>query len=485
MSEINRNLRRSVSINMVGRYSNIVIQLAVTALLARTLAPEDFGLMAVVSVIAVFLSFVSEMGLGPAIIQFEGLKATQLAGLFWITVAVGAIAGLTLALSGPLIAHVYAKDVYVEIAHGLGLNVAFSCWVIVPLALLRRRQRFPTIAGIEVGSAVLSGACAVYSALRGNGVEALVVKSSGNALFMFVLCMVWARPPMMSPSVGGMKHVMSYSAYQFMFNLINYFTRNLDKLLIGKFLGSAQLGLYDMSYRLMLMPVANLTHVVTPAIQPVYAAHGNNSDIVFLSYQKLVRVLLIGGGLMGLVGITCSQEIITLAYGAKWVQAIPVFSILSVSIVVQVVLSSTGSVFQALGKTKELFKCGMFSTTTTVTAIVCGVYAADLRLLSWLLVLSFFINALQGFHMLARQGFGRSVVELFRPVGRLILGVVILDVLAIAAQSHLYSLPGNAFIRLVTKLLTVGAMYFGLIVMTGDAAFLRRALTVRARRIAI
>ncbi|MFM0041896.1 lipopolysaccharide biosynthesis protein [Paraburkholderia sediminicola] len=485
MSEINRNLRRSVSINMVGRYSNIGIQLVVTALLARTLTPQDFGLMAVVSVIAVFLSFVSEMGLGPAIIQFEGLESRQLAGLFWMTVAVGTTAGLVLAFSGPLIASVYAKGVYVQIAHGLGLNVALSCWAIVPLALLRRRQRFSTIAGIEIGSAGLSGACAVYSALRGSGVEALVVKSTANALSMFVLCMVWARPPMISPSVRGMKHVMSYSAYQFMFNLVNYFTRNLDKLLIGKFLGSAQLGLYDMSYRLMLMPVANLTHVVTPAIQPVYAAHGNNSDIIFLSYQKLIRVLLIGGGLMGLVGITCSPEIITLAYGAKWVRAIPVFSILSVSIVVQVVLSSTGSVFQALGKTKELFKCGMFSTTTTVTAIGFGVYTADLLLLSWLLVLSFFVNALQGFHMLAREGFGRSVVELFRPAGWLILGIVILGGIAIAAQDYLYSLPGNAFVRLATKLLVVGTMYFGLIFVTGDAAFLRRALAVRTRRVAI
>ncbi|ANB77109.1 hypothetical protein AYM40_33900 [Paraburkholderia phytofirmans OLGA172] len=467
---------------MVGRYSNIVIQLAVTAVLARVLSPEDFGLIAVVSVIAVFLSFVSEMGLGPAIIQFDDLTAAQLAGLFWITIAIGSIAGLTLASCGPFIAKIYAKAVYVKIANGLGLNVTLSCWAIVPLALLRRRQRFTTIASMEVGAAALSGACAAFSALYGGGVDTLVVKSTGNALLIFLMCFVWQRPPMSRPSVRGMRHVISYSVYQFLFNLVNYFTRNLDKLLIGKFLGSVQLGLYDMSYRLMLMPISNLTHVVTPAIQPVYAAHSTDTTIIFSSYQNLLRVLFVGGGFVGLMALTCSPEIIILAYGSQWTEAIPVFSILSFSITVQVVLSSTGSVFQALGKTKQLLKCGVFSTFTAGTAIGVGIYFSDLKLLSWLLVISFFLNALQGFYILASEGFGRSMVELFRPAGRVILGIAMLSLIVGVGRDQIYALSGNALLRLAIKVPIISAFYLMMIFVTGDVAFLRRMLTVRVRQ---
>jgi teichuronic acid exporter len=479
VTDINRTLRRSVLINVVGRYSNIVIQLIVTAILARSLNPQDFGVMAVVSVLAVFLAFVSEMGLGPAIIQFNDLKAGQLAGLFWTTIVVGSVTGLALSLSGPLIAKFYAREIYVQIAHGIGLNVALSCWAIVPLALLRRNQRFQTIAGIEIASAALSGVCAVYWAMQGGGVEALVVKSSGNALFMFAICMICARPPLRSPSIRGMKHVFSYSSYQFMFNLVNYFTRNLDKLLIGKFMGATQLGIYDMSYRLMLMPISNLTHVVTPAIQPVYSEHGNRPDVIFASYQKLLRVLLVGGGFVGLVCIVCSSEIIELTYGPKWKSAIPIFSILSLSIALQVVLSSTGSVFQALGKTNLLFKSGVLSTITTVIAITIGVYVGDLELLSWLLIGSFFINGMQAFYILAHGGFNRSIADLFRPAHGILTGIVMLSVVALAGRHQIDAMHGSLLIRAATKGLVVSVLYLGVVCCTGDAKFILRALAIR------
>lgn len=479
MTDINRSLRRSVSINVVGRYSNIAIQLIVMAILARSLSPQDFGLMAVVSVLAVFLSFVSEMGLGPAIIQFNNLTSRQLAGLFWTTVVVGTTAGLVLSFSGPLIAKFYARAIYMQIANGIALNVALSCWAIVPLALLRRGQRFKAIAGAEISSALLSGASAAYAAMQGAGVEALVVKSTGNALFMFAICMACACPPLRAPSVRGMRHVLTYSSYQFLFNLVNYFTRNLDKLLIGKFMGATPLGLYDMSYRLMLLPISNLTHVVTPAIQPVYSEHGSRPDLIFASYQKLVRVLLIGGGFVGLACVVCSPEIIEVAYGPKWVSAIPIFSILSLSIALQVVLSSTGSVFQALGKTSLLFKSGVLSTVTTVIAIGIGVYAMDLQLLSWLLIGSFFINGFQAFYILTHEGFNRSIAELFRPARGIVIGIVTLSVIAIAARHQIDAVPGSLPVRAITKGFSVSALYLGLALLTGDATFILRALSMR------
>jgi teichuronic acid exporter len=482
MPNINDNLRRSVSANVIGRYSNILIQLLVTGVLARTLDPRDFGLMAIVSVLAVFLSFLSEMGLGPAIIQFRDLTVAQLAGLFWITICVGVVAGCAFAVSGPWIAAAYRTPAYVRIAQGMGLNIALSCWAIVPLALMRRSQRFKAIAGIEVGSAVLSGACAVAAALHGWGVHALVLKSVSNALFFFVLCMCLGCPALsIRPTPKGMRHVLSYSTYQFLFNVLNYFTRNLDKLLIGRFLGAAPLGLYDMSYRLMLMPVTNLTHVITPALQPVYAAHGGELDTVFNAYQKLVRFLVIAGGLLGLLCLVCSNEIISIAYGDKWQGAAVIFSVLSLSIAVQVVLSSTGSVFQALGRTDLLFKTGLISTLTTVVAVIIGIWERDVVLLSWLLVGGFFINAVQGFHILSRQGFGRSAIDLFRPVMPMLVGIALLSCLGVMLRHVGANGQSMPLFRFVTKAVAVCICYGTLACVTGDAAFLRKVLTVRRR----
>ncbi|WP_322047793.1 lipopolysaccharide biosynthesis protein [Paraburkholderia sp. J67] len=481
MSNINGTLRRSVLINMIGRYSNIVIQLIVTAILARALSPNEFGLVAVVSVIAVFLSFLSEMGLGPAVVQFGELVPRQLAGLFWLTIFVGAVAGVALSLAGPAIARVYSNEIYSSIANGIAVNVAFACWVIVPLALLRKRKRFAAIARIEVSAAILSGICATWSAMHGGGVAALVLKSTSNAFFIFVFCVYCAKPSLRAPTLLKMGYVFSYSSYQFLFNFVNYFTRNIDKLVIGKFLGAVSLGVYDMSYRLMLMPISNLTHVVTPTIQPVYAEHANNPGVIFDSYRKLIRILIIGGGFLGAICLGCAAEIISLGYGKQWGGAVPVFSILSLSVTIQVILSSTGSVFQAIGKTRLLLVTGIISTFTTLSAIAAGIYIGDLESLSSLVMLSFYINAAQGFYILSRFGFQRSVVELFRPSVRISIGVVVVSVIAIYLRDKFDFFNQIPVVCLFFKVMVIGGVYFLMIFITGDLSFIRRAIAMRSQ----
>jgi teichuronic acid exporter len=474
MNDLNRTLRRSVSMNVVGRYSNILIQLGVTAVLARSLAPSDFGVMAAVSVLSVFLAFMSEMGLGPAIVQFREISAPQLAGLFWVTLIVGALAGTLFITAGPWIADYYHSAIYIGIAKGMGLNVAFACWAIVPLALLRREHRFSAIASVEVTAAVISGVAAIIAAFHDCGVYALVIKSVLNALVICALSVTVASPPFrLAPSISGLSYLFSYSAYQFMFSIVNYFSRNLDKILIGRFLGTATLGLYDVSYRLMLMPVGNLTHVITPALQPVYAAHKNNPDGVFLSYKKLFRFLLILGTFAGVICVSSSSEIIRIVYGSKWTNANPIFYILSLSISTQVVLSSTGSVFQSLGRTDLLFKTGLMSTATTCAAIGMGIAAKDIKILCCLLVASFMLNALVAFFILVRVGFNRPVKDLVTECRKLIAGGF--AVYLAAAILGLW-IPTSEFpvAGLSVKTSIIGILFSGLLFITGDLKSITR-----------
>lgn len=323
---------------------------------------------------------------------------------------------------------------------------------------------------------------ASWSAMRGGGVGALVLKSTSNAFFIFVFCTICARPALASPTLSKMGYVFSYSSYQFLFNFVNYFTRNVDKLLIGKYLGALPLGIYDMSYRLMLMPISNLTHVVTPAIQPIYAEHASNPDVIFESYRKLIRILIIGGGLLGAICLGCAPEIISLGYGNQWSEAIPVFSILSLSVTVQVILSSTGSVFQALGQTRLLFITGVISTITTVSAIVAGICIGDLGVLSSLVAVSFYVNAVQGFFILSRLGFRRSIGEMFKPSYRTLVGVAVVSALAVWLRDEWALFNGALIVSLISKAAIIGVLFAVVVFITGDASFIRLAITRRSRR---
>ena len=85
--------------------------------------------------------------------------------------------------------------------------------------------------------------------------------------------------------------IFSYSAYQFMFNVINYFSRNLDKLLIGKYMSMNSLGYYEKSYRLMMLPLQNITHVISPVMHPVFSNFQDDPLKLALSYEKVIRIL--------------------------------------------------------------------------------------------------------------------------------------------------------------------------------------------------
>ena len=88
-----------------------------------------------------------------------------------------------------------------------------------------------------------------------------------------------------------LRKIFSYSAYQFLFNVINYFSRNLDKLLIGKYMSLSALGYYEKSYRLMMLPLQNITQVITPVMHPIFSDFQNDKEKLATSYERIVRFL--------------------------------------------------------------------------------------------------------------------------------------------------------------------------------------------------
>lgn len=476
MSNLNHTIRKSIFANFVGRYSNTLVQLVVTAVLARLLSPSDFGVIAVLTVLVTFFSFISEMGLGPAIVQYD-LKRNQLSALFWLTVLVGTILSMIFVLGGPLLAKLYHEPRYISIAKILAITIALSCWGIVPFALLRKRLQFRRIVMVEIASAILSGCVGIATAYANFGVFALALKGASYAFSMFALCIVASRfNPFERPLVRGTTTILSYSVYQFFFNLTNYFTKNLDKLIVGRLMGSNALGLYDMSYRLMLLPNANLTQIISPALQPIYAAHQNDKATIFSSYQLVIRALVIAGGLAGIGCFLCADEIIYLAYGKKWVSAAPIFAILSLSIAVQVVLSTVGAIFQAIGRTDLLSFSGALCAACSVAAMVMGALSGNLTVFAWLVSASFLLNGISTFHILARRGFGVSMLSLFRPSVGCLAGIALLLCASAVLKASLGDFQFSP-VLLAEKIIGVTSAYVVLLHVTGDLRFLLSTLS--------
>lgn len=178
----------------------------------------------------------------------------------------------TLFAASWLIADYYESGILRTLCQLLSVNLFFASANIVPGALFYRNKEFKFIAIRSFIIQIAGGAGAITAALCGAGLYALIINPILSSILIFVIS--YQRYPQRLRFTLGLKvlrKIFSYSAYQFLFNVINYFSRNLDKLLIGKYMSLSALGYYEKSYRLMMLPLQNITQVITPVMHPIFS----------------------------------------------------------------------------------------------------------------------------------------------------------------------------------------------------------------------
>jgi len=195
---------------------------------------------------------------------------------------------------------------------------------------------------------------------------------------------------------------------------LNYLSRNLDNLLVAKYFGANILGIYEKTYQVMRYPLQLFTFAITPALQPVLTKYRDQPEKVAAAFYKVALRLAIIGAFSSTVLWWRAADVVYVLFGEQWLATVPLLQILALSIPVQMVLSSTGGVYQAFGAVKTMFWCGLFSSFTTVAAIVYGVYVQSLPVLCTALVAVFHVNFIQCIFALQRSVFaGQSWLALY------------------------------------------------------------------------
>ena len=374
------SIKNAVYLNAAARYSTLVLRLLFNAALARILVPEDFGIVAVTMVFTTFFSLLSDMGLGAGIIQNKELSRDDVGSIFAFSLRLGLVLMGAFALFSFPMAHFYDKRALVPVGMLLSVQLFFNTLNVVPNALLLKQKEFKKVALRILCTCLVSGTVGIGLALAGLKYYALVVQAILDAVFIFGWNYFSTRPPMArKPRRESLDKIRSYSGYLFGFNLINYFARNLDNLLIGKVMGAAQLGHYDKSYKLMLYPVNNLTHVITPVLHPILSEHQNDKAYIYGKYLQVVKVLSLLGAFITPFFWFASEEIIRILYGGQWLPAIPCLRWMSLAMWAQMILSSSGTIFQSLGDTRRLLWSGGMNAVLVVIFIIAGLMAGSIE----------------------------------------------------------------------------------------------------------
>jgi PST family polysaccharide transporter len=135
-----------------------------------------------------------------------------------------------------------------------------------------------------------------------------------------------------------------------------------------------QLGYYDKSYHLMMLPIQNVSYVIEPVLHPVLSTLQNDKRELKAKNQKLAVLISNISFPIGLMLYFCGTELIRIVYGGQWDAAVPVFRILALSLPLQMILSTNVPLFQAAGKTNHLFMSGILNTCCTVIGFFIAAY---------------------------------------------------------------------------------------------------------------
>lgn len=419
MKEI-KLLYKSILKSMVSRYSVYAFNLLSMMILARVFTPQTFGVIAAALVFYTFFQIMTEAGIGPAIINLKCLKTRERNGIFGLTFLIGLCLGLILYSCSSLIEKLYNIEDLQFVIPFISISVVVFALTILPTGFHLREQNFYYIALSGIVAEILSTIIAIISSFYLEPVYALSIKYLVSAVVVFIIQMYFCNKTEFGrPNLGihfvAIKPLLSFSLYQFGFNFINFFSRNLDNILVGKYLGAASLGVYDKAYQLMKYPLMMLTFSMTPAIQPVIRKNANDKIKVEIIHRDFTLKLSLLGTLIGSLIYFLSDFIVLVMLGPQWDSVGRVIQVLSLSIPIQVVLSTSGSFFQAMNRPKILFFSGICSAFTMVLAIACGISQGDLVKLSWYIVLAMNINFFQAYILLYKYVFDYPVtVFLYR-----------------------------------------------------------------------
>lgn len=369
--------RRSVfggAATLSSQTATFLVRMAGTVILARLLTPSDYGLVGMVAAVTGFVALFKDMGLSTATVQKLQIRHEEVSGLFWLNVAVSFVLAAVVALSSSAIALFYDEPRLRAISVVIGGFFIFGGLTGQHQALLRRQMKFGTLAAIRVVSVTVSILCAIAAAVIGAGYWALVVMHGAESLAS-VIC-VWSaskwRPGLPRPA-AGIRQMVRFGMNLTGFNVVNYFARNADNILIGRVWGASALGLYSKAYAILMLPISQINAPLAAVAVPALSRLQDDPETFRRWYCRAANLVAFATTPLVLTLAVAADEVVLVVLGEQWADAAPIFRVLAIAAFGQPLANMTGWVFTALGRTDRMLRWGLVSSPVIVVAFAIGV----------------------------------------------------------------------------------------------------------------
>lgn len=369
------------------------------------------------------------------------------------------LAALFFCLARP-IANFYGNESLVAICGILSVNLLFVTWNTVPGALMLKNKRFRFIAWRTLVLQVISGGAAIIAAFKGMGMYALLIPPVfTGCMVLLINCRQYPMRFHWRPGMAGFRKIRSFSAYQLLTNLMYYFFRNTDKLVIGKYFGVAELGYYSKAYNLMLLPMQHIVAIIRIPMSPILSPRQHNRVWLAEKYNRGFSLFSVFSFPLSVFLYFASGDIVSMVYGPGWAATIPVFRILVLSIPWQMLWLLTTPFFQSTGRTDLLFIRSWIDVVLTVSGfLTAAVCFRTLEAMAWAWVISMFAGSCSAFVLVNKYVLKQALYAPLKTSIEVVLLTTVLYVLLVNITRHYADMTSHIMSLLLLSGVTAGIL---------------------------
>ena len=305
------------------------VQFIIGVILARLLLPEQFGLIAMLTIFVAVAESLINGGFARALIQKKEATQADVCSVFYVNIAVGLIATGLLFVVAPLIADFYNQPILSPLAKTLSLTIVLSSFGMIHYVILAKRIDFRTVTKVNLIASLVSGAIGVTLAALGYGVWSLVVQQITSTLFRTALLWLFNTwRPVLVFSIKSLNEMFGFGSRVLASDLLNQIFDNIYLLVIGKIFSAADLGYFARAKTMQEIPTQALSGMVGRVTFPVFSSIQDDPARLKRGLRKALTILvLVNFPIM--IGIAAvAHPLVVVVLTEKWAPCIPYLQLL-------------------------------------------------------------------------------------------------------------------------------------------------------------
>lgn len=388
-----------------------MVNFSVGIILARLLSPSDFGLIGIISVFIALSNTFVDSGLSDALIHKKNVKNEDYYTIFWANVALGGCTYIILFLVAPYLALFFERNELTLLIRITALSLIFMSLSSIQRTIFTKRINFKIITIVSIIAVFISGLVAVLMALNGYGVMSLAIRMVlGQFITLLIFYLISTWRPQFKFNYQSFKSMYAFGVHLFISRLFNAIYTNLYYFVIGKIFSPKILGFYTRAESFKNLASSNVINTVQRVSFSVLSSKSDEKSKMLL-FKEILNGTFFITSLFMTVLFVCTEEIILILVGDKWMISILYLKIITLSGFFLPLYSMNINFLAVMNKTKLYMKIDTYTKVLIVPVILIGVYYGIIEMLYGIVIVSVLNYVISSYVL--REFFNFRIIEQF------------------------------------------------------------------------